>query len=238
MDLRIGILQCDHVAEELQAQHGNYPEMFSQLIHNQDQDIEICTYDLTANQFPVDLSACDGYIITGSQFSAYDELPWIHKTKNLIQQLDQQQIPTIGICFGHQLIAEALGGKVAKAQDKGWGVGVHHWQVTEKPEWMDNTDVEQFAMRASHQDQVINAPPESVVFASSDFCPVAGFQFNKLLTFQGHPEFSRDYAEALINKRVARIGESRVTAARNSLKHDVDADLVAQWMISFIQKHQ
>lgn len=235
--MKIGLLQCDHVADDLVDTHGDYQEMFSNLVHTQDDNIEVVIFDLTADQFPVDLNACDGYIITGSQFSAYDDIPWIDKAKGLVMDLHQANIPTVGICFGHQLIAESLGGKVKKAEDKGWGVGVQHWEIKEPSEWMGDSSSNNFSMRASHQDQVVDMPTDSTLIAGSDFCPIAGFQTGSMLTFQGHPEFSRDYAESLINKRVERIGQQTVDAARETLKQDVDGDKVGAWMVAFIRNH-
>ena len=236
MDMRIGILQCDHVADDLVDAHGDYQDMFTGLIHAQDKSIEVSIYDLTADQFPVDLKACDGYIITGSQFSAYDDISWIHKAKILVADLYKAEIPTIGICFGHQLIAESLGGKVEKATDKGWGVGVQHWDVKSENDWMGDNPPESFSMRASHQDQVLEMPADSKLIAGSDFCPIAGFQTGAMLTLQGHPEFSRNYAESLINKRVERIGQETVDIARETLKEGVDGDKVGAWMVEFIKK--
>ena len=237
MDLRIGILQCDHVSDNLIKTHGDYSDMFTDLIQSQDNTVEVCVYDLTTNQFPVDLHACDGYIITGSQFSAYDDIPWIHRAKALISNLYNAKIPTIGICFGHQIIAEALGGKVKKAVDKGWGVGVQLWEVKSKEEWMQNKPLDKIALRASHQDQVVKLPPDSKLIASSDFCPIAGFQTgNSMLALQGHPEFSRDYSKALINKRADRISSDVAATALETLKQEVDADTVAAWMIEFIKQ--
>jgi len=236
MSLRIGLLQCDHVADDLVNAHGDYQDMFSDLLHTQDQDIEVAVYDLTTNSFPIDLNACDGYIITGSQFSAYDDIPWIHKAKILIADLYKAQIPTIGICFGHQLIAESLGGKVIKATDKGWGVGVQNWEIKNKREWMGDDSPADFSLRASHQDQVVEMPVSSILYASSNFCPIAGFQTGKhFLSMQGHPEFSREYTNALIEKRVDRIGKSIVEVAQESLKSNVDNNIVAAWMVAFIK---
>ncbi len=235
--MRIGLLQCDHVADDLVDLHGDYQDMFSDLLHTQDQNIEVAIYDLTADHFPIDLHACDGYIITGSQFSAYDDIPWIHKAKVLITDLYQAGIPTIGICFGHQLIAESLGGKVEKATDKGWGVGVQNWEVKSSNEWMGEKAPASFSLRASHQDQVVKMPVNSKLYASSDFCPIAGFQINKhFLSMQGHPEFSRDYSNALIEKRIDRIGKNTSTIAQKSLKNKVDNNKVGAWIIKFIKQ--
>ena len=235
--MRIGLLQCDHVADDLINTHGDYQDMFSDLLHTQDQYIEVAIYDLTSDNFPIDLHTCDGYIITGSQFSAYDDIAWIHKAKNLVADLYQAKIPTIGICFGHQLIAESLGGKVEKAIDKGWGVGVQNWEIKNKNEWMGDDSSSDFSLRASHQDQVVEMPAESTLYASSDFCPIAGFQTGKhFLSMQGHPEFSKEYSNALMKKRVDRIGKDVVDVAQKSLTNDVDNENVAAWMVAFIKQ--
>jgi len=235
--MRIGLLQCDHVADDLINTHGDYQDMFSNLLQSQDQDIEVAIYDLTADHFPIDLSACDAYIITGSQFSAYDDIDWIHKTKQLIVNLYHAKVPTIGICFGHQLIAEALGGKVAKATDKGWGVGLQKWNIKTKYDWMGDISLDDFSLRASHQDQVVKLPNDSTLYASSDFCPIAGFQIgNHLLAMQGHPEFSKEYANALMVKRLDRIGKNTVKVAQQSLKNDADNHKVGAWIINFIKQ--
>ena len=237
--MRIGLLQCDHVSDELFDSHGDYQDMFSDLLHVQDEDIEVAIYDLTADHFPVDLHACDGYIITGSQFSVYDDIPWIPKAKELVANLYEAKVPTIGICFGHQLIAESLGGKVKKAEDKGWGVGIHHWDVKSPKDWMGNTPPTNFTMCFSHQDQVVEMPEDSNLIAASDFCPIAAFQIGEsVLTFQGHPEFSKEYTQALIEKRFDIIGKDVSTAGIESLKQDVDADTVCSWMVGFIKKSQ
>lgn len=239
MNIRIGLLQCDHVANDLQDIHGNYPEIFETLFLSVDPDIEMVVYDLTSDQFPVELTACDGYLITGSQFSVYDDIPWIKKAKKLIKNIDQAKIPTVGICFGHQLIAESLGGKVSKASDKGWGVGVHSWDIQENNnDWMEEDAPQSFALRASHQDQVTTLPPNAKILASSNFCPIAGFQIsNHVLSFQGHPEFSKDYTKALMSKRIDRIGEETFQNAVQSLQKDVHSKMVVAWIIKFIHKN-
>ena len=235
--MKIGLLQCDHVADDLVVAHGDYNDMFTGLVFAQDSNVEITVFDLTIDQFPKDLGACDGYIITGSQFSAYDDIPWIHKAKTLVAEIYRAQIPTIGICFGHQLIAEALGGKVEKAIDKGWGVGVQQWEIKTEKEWMGTNRQQSFSLRATHQDQVVDLPTDSKLIAGSDFCPIAGFQTGEhFLALQGHPEFSREYSQALLEKRVDRIGKDTAEAALNSLSKDVDADTVGAWMVEFLKQ--
>lgn len=235
--MRIGILQCDHVDADLRKQHGDYSDMFTHLVHQQHKQTEISLYDLTSDQFPVDLHACDGYIITGSRQSVYEDIPWIHTAKQIVKDLYAAKIPTIGICFGHQLIAEALGGKVEKAEDKGWGIGVHHWQIKNNTDWMTGIGNESsFSLLASHQDQVVKMPKESSLIASSDFCPIAGFQIGVMLTLQGHPEFSPEYTKALINSRLDRIDKDTSDKALATLSENVDSNKVGSWMLEFIRQ--
>jgi len=235
MDLRIGILECDHVVPELQGKYGDYQDMFTDLVQKQDSSLEITVYDLTSDQFPVDLHACDAYFITGSKAGVYEDIPWIHKAKQLVKHIYEAKIPTIGICFGHQLIAESLGGKVVKAEDKGRGLGVQTWQITDKQNWMDGIPNE-LSLNACHQDQVIEMPEKSKLFASSDFCPIAGFQTESMLAFQGHPEFDYDYTKHLVEKYHDTQNDEEMQATLKSLALKPDSDLVGEWMVSFIKK--
>lgn len=247
MQLCIGILECDHVDEDLLNIQGEYSDMFSDLFYSQvdnlefELDVEVAVYDLTANHFPISLDSCDAYLITGSRFGVNDvaEIPWLQKAKDLVVELYQSKIPTIGICFGHQLLADSLGGKVEKTEDKGWGVGVHSWEIKNQKNWMGVSEniLSEFSLLASHQDQVVLLPPNASLIASSKFCPIAGFQIeDTILSFQGHPEFSTEYLSTLIDRRLIQIGEATTTVAKASLNNNVDDELVGQWMLNFLSQ--
>jgi len=245
MQLRIGILECDHVDGDLLNIQGEYSDMFTDLFYSQvdnltsELDLEVAVYDLTANHFPISLDACDAYLITGSRYGVYDidEVLWLQKAKDLVVKLYEAQIPTIGICFGHQLLADSLGGKVEKAQDKGWGVGVHSWQIKDQKSWMGDHSLSEFSLLASHQDQVVKLPAGATLIAGSDFCPIASFQKGEtILSFQGHPEFSNEYLSNLIDKRLTRIGEETTLAAKASMNNKIDNQIVGLWMLNFLSQ--
>ena len=235
MELRIGILECDHVVPELRDKHGDYHEMFADLVHTQDHSIEFSVYDLIDDCFPVDLFACDAYIITGSKFGVYEDFPWINKAKKLVIRLHDLGIPTVGICFGHQLIAQSLGGAVVKAEDKGRGLGVQTWEIKSNTKWMGDISSESFSLNACHQDQVIKMPADSELLVSSEFCPIAGFQTGSMLGIQGHPEFDTEYTHYLFDKHKETLDEDSIKTSKESFKTPANSDLVGAWIVNFIK---
>jgi len=217
--------------------HGDYHDMFAELVQTQDKAIGISVYDLIADKFPEDLNACDAYIITGSKFGVYEDIPWIKKAKQLVKQLYGANIPTIGICFGHQLIAESLGGKVIKAEDKGRGLGVQAWEIKSAPKWMGELSSDSFSLNACHQDQVIEMPADSELLVGSEFCPIAGFQTGPMLGIQGHPEFDLDYTKYLFDKHQETLDIESKSIALDSFKQKPNSDMVGAWMVNFIKNH-
>jgi GMP synthase-like glutamine amidotransferase len=233
--MRIAILQTDTVRPEFAVRYGQYPDMFAQLLRQVEPNLECDSFDVEQMQYPDDLDNYDAFLITGSRTSVYDDEPWIHQLEAFVCQLHQQHRTIIGICFGHQLVAQALGGKTEKAA-VGWGVGVHaaHWY--QKPQWAEHNG-DEFKLLVSHQDQVTQPASDSVVLAGSDFCPNAVCQIgDHILTFQGHPEFVVDYSRDLMQMRSELLDESVYQAGMASLAQAIDQLDVAQWIINFIRR--
>lgn len=193
--MRIGILQTGDVTEELIPEYGNYPDMFDRLLGPVDAGFGFEVFRVLDGQLPDHEQACDGWLITGSKFGTYDPLPWIPPLKAFILRIAAAKRPLVGICFGHQIIAEALGGKVKKS-DKGWGLGIDSYRLDTEG------DRRQASLIIFHQDQVIDPPPEADVFASSDFCRNAGLAIgDRIMTLQAHPEFLPEFSLALLEAR-------------------------------------
>lgn len=195
--MKIGVLAAGITPDALLSEYPTYAEMFAQQISALEPSLTFEIFDVRLDEFPESTDSCDGWLITGSKSDAYGDDPWILKLCEFIREVDTKGQVLVGICFGHQVIARALGGRVAKF-DGGWGVGVHHYQVVEEIPTLPA--MEQVAFCAFHQDQVLEKPAKMTTFLTSDFCEHAGLIYkDQILTFQGHPEFSKAYENELIN---------------------------------------
>jgi GMP synthase (glutamine-hydrolysing) len=233
--MRLGILICDQVQSILQTEFGDYPAMFSALLKQVDDTLELRFYSAIGRELPTDINDCDAYMTTGSRWGANDDKLWIRELEDFIRLLYNAEKRFVGICFGHQLIAKSLGGRVDKS-DKGWGIGVAFSQVVAAQDWMLPMQTK-LDLVVSHQDQITELPPQAQVLASNDFCPYSMIQVGShFLGIQGHPEFSRQYSQALMNTRKDRISAPVICAGSQSLKHEVDDLLAMKWIINFLKQ--
>ena len=233
MTIRLGLLVGDFpVDDQRRSLGGGFPEVFANLFGRFGIDVSLETYSIVEDEFPLDLASVDGWIVTGSRYSAYDDEPWIHRLGDLIRTM-HGHVPLVGICFGHQMIARALGGRVGPApQGRGIGVMPAHVSVTER--WMD-PPLETVHLIASHQDQVLAVPPGGRVLAGSDFCPVGIYVIgDTTLGIQSHPEFTPAIADALLTQREDQIDAAALGRARASLAEPTDEGTVAAWISLFV----
>jgi len=223
--MKLAILETGTPPGDLADQFGDYPAMFAALLGD---GFEIESFDVTAGQFPT-VGAHDAYLITGSPAGVYDPLSWIAPLMDFIRSAGNAKM--VGICFGHQVMAEALGGQVEKS-DKGWGAGLHRYRIDRVEPWMD--PVALIAVPASHQDQVVAQPPHTEVVASSAFTPFAALAWTNrpAISFQFHPEFSAAFAKALIEKRHDAVPNPNAAIA--SLDAPNDDALVGGWIRRFL----
>jgi len=224
--MKLAILETGHPPGDLEEKFGSYPAMFADMLG---PEFEVESFDVPAGELPGDPAEHGAYLITGSPAGVYEPLPWIDPLCNFIRAADQAKM--VGICFGHQVMAEALGGYVEKS-DKGWGAGLHHYSVVRNKPWMDGAKA--IAVPASHQDQVVQQPPNTDVVTSSPFTPYAGLAWTDrpAISFQFHPEFAPGYAKALIEKRYDIVPDP--DAAIASLDAPNDNALVAEWIRRFL----
>ena len=221
--MKIGILLVGRASEDLVDKYGTYAEMLIALINTEELVFEFKTFNILDDEFPKDHLECDGWIVTGSPHGVYEDHSWIPTVSQLINNVYEANLPIFGVCFGHQLIAQALGGHVEKSE-KGWGLGLHTYQVNNKPEYMSNLS-EEVTLNICHQDQVLRPPQGATVYAKSEFCENAGFYIkDKVLTMQAHPEFLVDFTKALLAaRRDVTIPKEFVDPALVGLKNNPDS---------------
>ena len=223
--MKLAILETGRPPGNLADEFGDYPAMFAGLLG---PEFAIETFDVQTGQLPPP-GAHEACLITGSPAGVYEPLPWIADLLSFIRESEDSRM--VGICFGHQAMAEALGGKVEKS-DKGWGAGLHRYWLSHEEPWADR--VPSIAVPASHQDQVIRQPPNTEIVAASPFTAFAALAWKDrpAISFQFHPEFSPAFAKALIEKRYDVVPDPETAIA--SLDSPNDNARVGQWIRNFL----
>lgn len=225
---RIAILKTGAPPPALAAAHGDYPAMFRTLLG---EAATTTTFDVQAGERP-DPAAFEAAVITGSAAGVYETDAWIGGLMDWIRQA-KGRTKLVGVCFGHQAMAQALGGRVEKS-DRGWGVGLHRYEVVSAEPWM-TPSAASIAIPVSHQDQVVEKPADARVLLRSDFTPFAGLAWgDDAVSLQCHPEFSPAYAGALTAGRRGRIDDALVDHALESLREPDDRALAGGWIRAFI----
>ena len=185
----IGILQTGQAPDVLRTEMGDYPDMFIRLLAN--RGLTFRNYHVEGMDFPGDVHDCDGWLITGSRHGAYEDHPFIRPLEDFIRKAYAERVPVVGICFGHQIIAQALGGKVEKFKG-GWAVGPQDYDFA-------GTTVN---LNAWHQDQVVERPAIAELAGTSAFCENAALLYgDRAYTIQAHPEYGNDFIDGLMRTR-------------------------------------
>lgn len=228
--MNVGILNCDQIKQEFEKAYGQYPKMFKSILKKVDENINFSEFDVMQGEYPSDLNCFNLFIITGSRADAYADISWINELKKFITKLNEEKRNVFGVCFGHQIIAEALGGKVQKAKF-GWHVGVDQLKFLDRT-MLKNSKIN---LIFNHQDQVIEIPPSAKLIGTcGKNCPNAAFAIGThMFTCQGHIEFSKSYAKDLLDMRKDILGDEKYDSALKSLSTETDEILLAKAIINY-----
>ncbi len=234
--LHIGLLLCDDVPGEYQSQYGSYTGMFERRIRQTDPRIRLTPFRCMEMELPHSPAQFDGYLISGSRAGAYEAAPWIAELTDFVRACQRQPVKVVGICFGHQLLAHALGGKAEKAA-VGWGFGIQCSRILKQPPWMPDAATADYNLVVIHQDQVVALPPGFETIADNDFCAnsmiVSG---DFALGIQGHPEFTPEFCAFRAEFRRELIGEAVYQNALQSIQDlTPDSERVFGWVSAFLR---
>jgi len=236
--MHIAILQTGSTSPAMPAEFQDYPVMFADMFAPDSRAAthQLSTVPVIDDVLPDSVDEYDAYIVTGSRHGVYDDLPWIPRLMDFLRAAHAKDKPLIGVCFGHQIIAHALGGYAAKS-DRGWGLGVRTVNLHDQPAWIPADD--SVRLIHIHQDQVERLPEGATLIGSNDFCPNAMFHIgDSVFCVQGHPEFTIDYIAALMAVRVDLLGEAAIADAVATLDHGHDGVKFASWILSFLDHYQ
>ena len=232
--MKIGIIETGRPVGDLLDKHGDYPTMFGNLLRGADPDLEFRTYAVLDGELPTDPAECDAWLMTGSAHGVYEDHDWIKPLEAFSRRAAEMGRKQVGICFGHQLYAQAFGGKVVKT-DKGWGAGAHTYEIAERAPWMV-TGEDEISCIVSHQDQVVELPKGAKVYGGSAFCEAGIMTIgDSVMTMQCHPEMSKDFSSDLIDIRRERMGDAVSDTAKSSLGKDLNRETLAKWIVAFLK---
>ncbi|MFN0113447.1 MAG: type 1 glutamine amidotransferase [Paracoccaceae bacterium] len=223
--MQIGILQTGQSPDALKGEMGDYPDFFERLLAG--RGLTFRRFHVEGMEFPKDVHDCDGWLITGSRHGAYEDHPFIRPLEDFIRKAYAEGVPMVGICFGHQIIAQAMGGRVEKFGG-GWTVGPTDYRIEGEP----------FTLNAWHQDQVVEKPSDATLIGSSDFCENAAFLYgDRAFSVQPHPEFQDAFVKGLMETRgKGRVPDELLAAADRRLGRPNSSGQMADRIAEFFKQ--
>lgn len=223
--MRIGIIEPGHIPARLRDEYISYPAMFEAQLQPLLPAASFTTISVVSGEALPAPDACDAWLIPGSRHGVYDDLPWIDPLKGFIRAAARLKRPMAGVCFGHQIIAEALGGRVEKAAT-GWRIGLERYETT-----LGGSGSRSVTMPAFHQDQIVRPPPNAEVVARAAACAFAALRYKDAPVFsvQFHPEFSRDYLADLIETMARQDAQPGLPATTDEFE-----DTGMRWIAEFL----
>ncbi len=232
--MKINVILCDIFEDIMPFENISYNSMIADTFKSVNNNLKFEFFEAFARDLPDIIEEDDIFLIPGSRYEAYSDAPWLVELRHFIQDLHEQKAKMIGICFGHQIIAEALGGRVEKAV-VGFGLGLRDADIVD-PTIGKKFSSGKLSLLNYHEDQVVIIPPEAKLLASSNFCPVEAYTIGKhIICTQGHPEYDTNYMRYLLRNHANEVSEIHKMKALKTLNTPANSKEIASYMLRFLE---
>lgn len=219
---------CANDSECVKKKYGGYFGVFVRMLGEEGEAWD--GFRVAANEFPTDeeIDDYDGFVITGSCSDAYGNDLWVCRLLGLVKTLDAKKKRVLGVCFGHQILGRAIGGRVGRAHS-GWDIGVRTINLSaSSSKLFPSLNIpSSLPIIECHQDEVIELPPKAEIIAWSDKTGIEMFRYgDHIMGIQGHPEYNEDILRHLIDRLLQKkcITEKHSTELRSKFLESGEPD--------------